>query len=394
MKIKNGDQFRILIVDDIPRNIQVLGNILRNQSYQMGFATDGEQALKMLEKHQFDLILLDVMMPGIDGYEVCKRIRECEETKDIPVIFLTAKVEKESIVKGFKIGAQDYLTKPFNADELLARVSTQLELSNKRKQLADLNQHLEEKVKERTVELQKANDALESANKKLEQLEKAKGDFLTIISHELRTPMNGILGFADILRSTIRDKEQLEYLGYLFESANNLTRFADVALIIAQLSADRYKLKFKEVKLKDVLETAVQKLDKKIKEKGLEINFDCPHTAATYKCDVELLEIAFGNVIENAIKYSPEKESIVICEEKADKKLWLKITDKGEGFSDEALNKLFEYFSADKVMHHHDGFGLGLSAAKLILKAHGGDVHVKNLNEGGTEVCFEMTNFD
>ncbi|MGD2089650.1 MAG: response regulator [Candidatus Aminicenantes bacterium] len=132
----------VFIVDDVPKNLQVLGNTLRNRDYNISVATSGEQALNMMDKILPDLILLDVVMPGIDGFKVCKKLKTSEKTKDIPIIFLTAKTQTEDIVKGFELGAVDYVTKPFNKEELLARVHTQLALRNARKEIVGINQPL------------------------------------------------------------------------------------------------------------------------------------------------------------------------------------------------------------------------------------------------------------
>ena len=130
----------VLIVDDVPKNLQVLGNILRNRGYNISVATSGEQALNMMDKILPDLILLDVIMPGIDGFQVCEELKASEKTKDIPVIFLTAKTQTEDIVKGFELGAVDYVTKPFIKEELLARVHTLLALKNAQKKIVELEQ--------------------------------------------------------------------------------------------------------------------------------------------------------------------------------------------------------------------------------------------------------------
>lgn len=130
----------VFIVDDVPKNLQVLGNTLRNRDYNISVATSGEQALSMMDKIQPDLILLDVVMPGIDGFQVCKKLKTFEKTKNIPIIFLTAKTQTEDIVKGFELGAVDYVTKPFNKEELLARVHTQLALRNAQKEIVELEQ--------------------------------------------------------------------------------------------------------------------------------------------------------------------------------------------------------------------------------------------------------------
>jgi len=143
----DNSQALILIVDDLPQNLQVLGSILRKNKYQIAVATNGQQALDVLNNISPDLILLDVMMPGIDGHEVCRRLKEQERTREISIIFLTAKSETADIVKGFELGAVDYVTKPFNATELLARVKTHIELKKNRDVILNLNEKLEEKNK-------------------------------------------------------------------------------------------------------------------------------------------------------------------------------------------------------------------------------------------------------
>ena len=150
--------FKLLIVDDIPENIKVLGNSLDREGYTISFATSGTQALEMVRRGRFDLILLDIMMPGMDGYHVCRELKAQHTTVDIPVIFITAKTEKDDIVKGFEAGAVDYVTKPFNTRELLMRVKTHLDLSNARKVILD-----------QAEALTWANKRLDRKNQKLER---------------------------------------------------------------------------------------------------------------------------------------------------------------------------------------------------------------------------------
>ena len=193
--------FKILVVDDNPKNIQVIGSLLREVGYSVGFAFDGQQALTLLNKtNDYDLVLLDVNMPVMNGFETCRAMRRNGNLMDIPVLFLTALNEINDVVSGFDAGGQDYITKPFNSEELLSRVKTHIELKHAKDQLKLVNQWLEEKVQERTKELQQANSKLEAANRELQALDKAKSDFLNIISHEINTPLNGIVGFVDILK--------------------------------------------------------------------------------------------------------------------------------------------------------------------------------------------------
>jgi diguanylate cyclase (GGDEF)-like protein len=149
MKSTSEIRYKILIVDDVPKNIQVAANNLQNSGYQIAFAQDGPTALAQIELHCFDLILLDIMMPQMDGFEVCRKIRENHFYQDIPIIFLTAKDDTDSIVKGFELGAMDYLTKPFNGAELRARVKTHLELHQAKKKILEANERLNMEIVER-----------------------------------------------------------------------------------------------------------------------------------------------------------------------------------------------------------------------------------------------------
>jgi diguanylate cyclase (GGDEF)-like protein len=149
MDLNQHNRFKILIVDDVPKNIQVAASILQNDTYQIAFAQDGPTALVQVESNRFDLILLDIMMPQMDGYEVCRRIRNRPDNRDTPIIFLTAKNDTDSVVKGFAMGAMDYLSKPFNGAELQARVKTHLELYRSRKAIEEVNRRLRLEMTER-----------------------------------------------------------------------------------------------------------------------------------------------------------------------------------------------------------------------------------------------------
>jgi len=167
----------ILLVDDSPDNIDILNGLLSN--FKRKVALNGQKALKIANSdNPPDLILLDIMMPGMDGFEVCEELHKNDATKEIPVIFLTAKMEKEDVVRGFNLGAKDYVTKPFDPNELMARVKTHLELVDAQQKLKEVNVWLEQKVAERTAEL-------EIANEQLKKLDQAKMEFLKIASHEI-----------------------------------------------------------------------------------------------------------------------------------------------------------------------------------------------------------------
>lgn len=166
--VQSTDKFNLLIVDDLPENIKVLGNSLQHENYRISFATSGQQAIDMALKNSIDLILLDIMMPGMDGFEVCRQLKGETRTRHIPIIFITAKTEKEDIIQGFEAGAVDYVTKPFNAAELSARVHTHLELRRSK----EVIQNQAEELSWTNKRLMKKNQKLERA---LEEIETLKG---------------------------------------------------------------------------------------------------------------------------------------------------------------------------------------------------------------------------
>ena len=171
----NIKDFTILIVDDVPRNIQVVANILNSKGYKLLFSQSATKAIEIVKNKNIDLILLDIMMPGMDGYEVCREIKEIPDKKDIPVIFLTAKNDIESVTKGFRAGGVDYIVKPFNNEELVARVETHLKLKD-------------------------AFNVIQEQNKELQELNKTKDKLFSIIAHDLRNPFNAIYMMSEVLK--------------------------------------------------------------------------------------------------------------------------------------------------------------------------------------------------
>ncbi len=380
MKTDKQAKYKILIVDDIPKNIQILGNILSRENYQIAYAQFGEQALSILGKQMFDLILLDIMMPGMDGYEVCKQLKSNKATKDIPVIFLTAKADMESVIKGFESGGQDYITKPFNSAELLARVYTHIQLNVQKNELHELNMNLEKKVKERTAQLFQANQ-------RLNVLDKAKTDFLSIISHELRTPLNGVIGLTSLLDQTELNNEQEEYIKFLKDSSNRLMSFSEIALLITTLKVEQYKPDLLPVAIDNVIEAAIYELKEKEKERHSfpSINISIDKNIGLIMMESDLIKKSLMLIIHNAFRYSDWKEPISIYVFRSNGKAHITVDDFGKGFSKEAMEHLFELFSADDLMHS-EGTGLSLAAIKLIMDIHEGEIIINNKKERGAHV--------
>lgn len=373
---------KILIVDDISKNIQILGNILSQKAYDVAYAQSGKEALKLCDKQAFDLILLDIMMPGMDGYEVCEKLKKQKHTKDIPVIFLTAKAEMENIIRGFEVGGQEYITKPFNSSELLARVQTHLLLQRQRKELINMNDHLEDLVRERTLQL-------ENANKQLEKLDLAKSNFLSLISHEMRTPLNGIIGLTQLLSQTNIDSSQKEYLNYLTEVSARLVKFSEIALLITRLKTDKYDPDILPVSVHHLITSGIGNFKRENPHTTIHINYEKPDSQILVMVDSELTIIGIAMILENTERFAGIGALLEIKVIEQTDFVELHFADNGSGFTKQALDHIFEFFSAGDIMHY-EGSGLSIATLKLISDVQGGQISVINVKNGGALVVLKM----
>ncbi len=371
----------ILIVDDTTENIDILVGLLKD--FNKKVAINGEIALEIAWKDATpDLILLDIMMPDMDGYEVCKRLREDNRTKDVPIIFLTAKATKEDVIQGFEVGGQDYITKPFDARELMERVKTQLELKTQREILKDMNNILEEKVSERTAQLRDAMVKLDYANKELQGLDKAKNNFLNMISHEIRTPLNGIVGATSFLNETLgADSELSEFVEMLQLSVNRLESFSTTALIITQLQTD-YKLLKVKCNLAECISECVESNSDGATAKKVDINVAIEDESININADNSLIIRAINSLIDNAVKYSEQDSMVSVSLKTEHDNIILEVTDNGRCFSKDAINNLYKPFGLGED-HYDKNCGLGLKVTKHIMDAHGGDIEIENKESGG-----------
>jgi two-component system sensor histidine kinase/response regulator len=375
----------ILIVDDNPQNLQVLGTILKDNNYKIEFSISGEAALKWLDSRHFDLILLDINMPGMGGFEVCRKLRSNSEMDNVPIIFLSADTDRESILKGFELGAQDYVTKPFDSRELLVRVRTQLKLKDSLEKLERFNKLLEEKVKERTSQLNESLEKLGTLNLKLTGLDKMKTDFLNLISHEIRTPLNGIVGILGVLKSPIYTHEISDLIEMLDSSVKRLETFSLDALLITKLKTKPGETKKKEINISNLIDEILTEDIKKPPSGNIQIKRTNKKFTGLVSGEKELIRKCIVNIIENAVRFSPDngvveigcyaENEVIICE----------IKDNGKGFEEGAADKVFELFTTD-IDYMDNRIGIGLPVARLIMDEHGGDIVIANNPGGGASV--------
>ena len=380
MAIKHKSS-RILIVDDNVKNLQVIGKILQDDGHQVEFSTSGEGAIDWLRDVVFDLVLLDINMPGMDGYEVCRFIRSESRFDHMPVIFLTAAVERDHVLRGFELGAQDYITKPFDARELMMRVNTHLSLKHSMEELTHVNQTLEEKVRERTKELLDAKEKAEESNR-------LKSHFLMNVSHEIRTPMNGILGFTSLLQEMELSGEKRDhFIALIHKSGQRLLDTVNDLVEMSLIQTKSVTVRNNRTDLDGIMSFLFDFFEPQAKAKGLVFR----STALFEKkiihilTDHRKLETILINILKNALKFTSKGfvEFGYIYDNESVK---FYVKDTGSGIAPDRMEAIFEHFvQADLNLNRdHEGIGLGLCIANAYTKALGGEIWVESSPDQGS----------
>lgn len=355
----NASQKLILIVDDLPENLQVLAGNLKSEGYEILAANNGPRALALVQNRKPDIILLDIMMPNMDGFTVCQKLKADPETADIPVIFITARNETKDLLQGFEMGAVDYVTKPFKTPELLARVRTHLELKHSRDLFATYNRQLE-KI---SAHLQKLNDD--------------KNRFLSIVSHDIRGAFGNVIWVSQLLSEdqTIDEKEASELFSNIGIEAEHMISLAENLLNIDAIERREVKLKRGPVESAPVVEFAVQahQLAAATKNLKLEVQTDDSEIFG----DITACRQVLTNLVSNAVKFSPVEGTVwVDVRATDDAMVRISVRDEGPGLSAEDQTKLFQPFTrlSNIAGSHTHSVGLGLSIVKLMAESMGGSV--------------------
>lgn len=361
MNTMNKDQepakYKILIVDDIPKNIQLVANFLTKVGYQINFAVDGTSAIEHASKGDFDLILLDIMMPGIDGFEVCTTLKQNSITKDIPVIFLTAKTDNESISKGFDAGGVDYITKPFNPTELLARVKTHISLKNREKELRELN--------------------------------KTKDTFLSIIGHDLKTPLANIISLGDIIMNNqeISQDERNELVNDMVDSGRQGGWLLDNLLSWTRIQTGSITNKPESLDLNEIVHQNIDFVYQNAQHKGVDILVDCVAGIKIY-ADRNIVHTILRNLLSNGIKFTHGGGQIKIYSTQTpENEIRLQVIDTGIGIKPERLLNLFSKIGNTSTAgtQNEIGSGLGLVLVKDLIDLIDARIEVKSEVGKGTQ---------
>ncbi|MDR2124959.1 MAG: response regulator [Desulfovibrio sp.] len=357
-------EYRILVVDDEPVNIQVLSNLLSIRNYQVTKAYNGADALALITGgEQFDLVLLDVMMPKMSGYDVCARLREMYSLHDLPVLMLTAKNRIQDVVMGLRAGANDYLPKPFDKEELLARVKTLLELKS-------------------------AVTASMAATK-------VKNVFLANMSHEIRTPLNAVIGLTRLLLKTSLDDRQRDYTAKMGDAASNLLAIVNDILDFSKVEAGKMALERTPFNVRRVLDDVAAGFQERSAAAGVAFILDAdPSIPPVVLGDPLRLRQIFINLVDNAFKFT-EKGSVTVRAAVSgrggrDVALDFAVEDTGIGMNPEQAEKIFSAFSqADSSFtRKYGGTGLGLTIAREMAELMGGKIAVAGEEGKGSVFSF------
>ena len=356
----------LLVVDDVVGNIDMLLETL-GEDYTMLVATDGADAIDSVKEAMPDLILLDVMMPGMDGYEVCRRLKDDPTTQDIPIIFLTALNEARNKIKGFSVGGVDYVTKPFQPEEVRARVGTHLELCRKKR------------------ELQQSYD-------KLRETETQRDGLVHMMVHDMRSPLFAILGSLEMAGMEPLSKEAIVCIDTALSAAGMIIEMISTLLDVSKMEAGKMTLESSAVDISDLTRETIRMLEPLRGQRRLTLT--SPDEMKMLTGDPNLIRRVLQNLISNALKFTDKDKGIitVFIEITAEDNMCVSVVDNGNGIPLEYREKVFDKFCQVATHKQSKGYstGLGLTFCKLAVEAHGGKIGLESEMGMGSTFWFEL----
>jgi signal transduction histidine kinase len=336
----------ILAIDDDPIILDMYQVILEGK-YNLLTAASGVEALALVEQHpRIDLILLDIMMPEMSGYEVCRKIRQGSSSGYVKIILVSSKVKLDDRLSGYRVGADDYIMKPFEESELLAKVTVFLRL------------------------------------KHAEEIDRIKNNFISLINHEARTPLTVIFGYAEILRESPHLSEQdRRFVDKIIESGKTLLRYSENTILLSDLKSGKVSLDSQEIDLKEFLSEHQQAFQEAAEAKELAIQLHCG-PAVKINADPKLLAVAVDALIDNAVKYAKYKSQVRITAEASRERVEIEVFNEGDSIAPHRFEMIFDELAAHDIEHHHGGQRLSLPIARRIAEVHEGALSVRNSVSG------------
>lgn len=351
----------ILIVDDNPENIQVLGNIIAANRCEMVIAVNGYAALDFIQTSKPDLILLDILMPDMDGFQLCEIIKKNENLKDIPIIFITALADIHNKIKAFELGAVDYITKPFHHEEVIARVNTHLKIQRQKDELQELGA-----VKDR---------------------------FFSLISHDLKNPLITIGGINAILVEELDkiDESLHQPVNILYDATKKLINLTENLLDWSKIQRNKFSLSPEELNLRQITRSGIDILSLQAKKKNVSIVMDIPPEIVV-RSDKNILQLILRNIVSNSIKFSKADSEVLISAAAKGDRIEISIKDHGIGISEKNLNKLFRLDSRvnTRGTAGEEGTGLGLILCREFLDKINGSIKINSVLGEGTSIIVSL----
>lgn len=364
-----NDNPKILIIDDIAENIKVVANVLKKHNFNISYAQSGKDGIERAKKVYFDIILLDIMMPEMDGFEVCRLLKTDIKTKDIPIIFLTAKTDEESIKKGFEAGGVDFITKPFKTNELLARVNTHIQLKLVQEQLS------------------KTNEEIQLANKNKDKL-------LSIIAHDLRNPFSVLITFSKLIMDSFDEFSKDDILTYMksfYETSKQGYGLLDNLLKWSKSQTGKMEIIPEQIDLNDIVEETVTLLNSQALNKHIKLENKVPQNIWAF-ADINMVLTVLRNLISNAIKFTNTGGEVTITSEQNENFVKISITDNGVGIEASDIDKIFRI----DIKHSTSGTigergtGLGIILCKEFIEKNNGELMVESQPDKGSKFSFTL----
>jgi signal transduction histidine kinase len=393
---------RILIVDDQALNVALLEKVLRKDGYTaIASTTDPREAVALYREFRPDLLLLDINMPHLDGFQVMEALHEVETDIFLPILVLTAETDQAVRLRALDSGAKDFLTKPFDALEVLSRVRNLLETRLLQCRLRDYNHHLEMEVQRRTAKLQNASDLVRQAERKLVDKSPqtgATGQFdvetMANLTHELRTPLNVILGYAEILKNETSgpsgNSRHAEFAANIWEACNHILGIVNDFLDLSRVEAGKLSLEIRDVDVARTVQSSVNLLAHQAKAADVALKVDIPDDFPALRTDERRFRQALLNIVSNAIKFTPAGGSVTVKgrHNPRDGAMVFVISDTGIGIAAEDIPLVMRPFgqARNAGAHRYKGSGLGLPLTQRLIESLGGTFKISSHVGIGTVV--------
>ncbi len=367
----------LLIVDDNPANLSLLTRILVRELYEVRVLGDGQPVLVSVLANPPDLILLDIMLPGLNGYAVCEQLKAHPEVCEIPIIFISARDEVESKVRAFAVGGVDYISKPFRVEEVLARVETHLSVRNLQRQLQVTNEQLARRLEE-----------LDQVNRELQQRNMELNTFARTVAHDLRTPLNVVQGYADLLVDNYAVFSPERTRGYLGDILTASTKMEDIIREIMLLAGVRTKqVECVPLQMQEIIAEAQKRLSTVLQESQAELTITADWPSALGYAP--WIEEVWVNYLNNALKYGGSPPRVTLWAEESGTQVCFSVRDNGIGIPSVKLDQLFVPFERLGRVGTA-GHGLGLSIVRQIVEKLGGEAGVTNEEGEGSVFWFSL----